>query len=250
MGCLKKSGAILNSVLNDGSMEATLLFIETGRKLLSLAKRHGWWKQVEIGQYEIICGETENQFRHNFLREQGFITNNPVRGQMPGMPWFRHGVCEKCHSIEWTQKNNHGRYTCPACYPSDLTSVESETIEVHSAGLLPTFIHSAVMQENEKAMGILKASGIFQNKGYLPSVEGQNRFVGYDVGLLLYGLIEIKHASAKQVYEHILKIVDSAGAWVEYYEEGKSQGCRCRPWESGMNIAAVLHYWKQGESSR
>jgi len=33
---------------------------------------------------------------------------------------------------------------------------------------------------------------------------------------------------------------DSTGAWVEYYDKGKPQGCRCRPWESALSVTALL----------
>jgi hypothetical protein len=32
------------------------------------------------------------------------------------------------------------------------------------------------------------------------------------------------------------------GAWVEYYKDGNPQGCRYRPWESAINIEAIIEY--------
>lgn len=229
--------------LNDGSMEATFLFIESGRKLSPLARRRGWWHAEEARQFEIILSQAERQFRDNFWRIDHFVANNSARGKLPGMPAFRHGVCEGCLSIEWTRRNKYGRYACPQCWSEvELFRKESQEMEVSSAGLLPLFIHSEMLSDEEKTLGVLRAADIFQKKGYLPTVETQNRFVGYDAGLLLYGLAESKHPIAEQVFKHVIGIVDTAGAWVEYYLEGTPQGCRCRPWESGMNIAAVIHY--------
>jgi hypothetical protein len=44
-------------------------------------------------------------------------------------------------------------------------------------------------------------------------------------------------------------MVDPTGAWVEYYINGVPHLTRCRPWESAINLEAVLHYAEQ-ESGR
>jgi hypothetical protein len=44
--------------------------------------------------------------------------------------------------------------------------------------------------------------------------------------------------------------VDGTGAWVEYYDNKVPFNCRCRPWESGINIEALIYYLEklqQGE---
>jgi hypothetical protein len=38
----------------------------------------------------------------------------------------------------------------------------------------------------------------------------------------------------------MLTLSDATGAWVEYYEHGEPQGCRCRPWESALSVVALL----------
>ena len=39
-----------------------------------------------------------------------------------------------------------------------------------------------------------------------------------------------------------LDAVDDTGVWVEYYADGAPCGCRYRPYESGINIEAVVRY--------
>jgi hypothetical protein len=122
----------------------------------------------------------------------------------------------------------------------------SREMVVNSAGLLPSFIHSGVLQPHEKALGTVRAVNTFTQKGYLPTTEGSERFVGYDAGLLLYALTDLDHPLAEEVFRHVVDIADSTGSWVEYYEKGAPQGCRCRPWESGINIAAGVHFLTKG----
>jgi hypothetical protein len=55
-------------------------------------------------------------------------------------------------------------------------------------------------------------------------------------------LVELGDARAAQLFEHVTGLADSADAWAEYYEQDQPQGTRCRPWESGMSIAAVVRY--------
>jgi len=35
---------------------------------------------------------------------------------------------------------------------------------------------------------------------------------------------------------------DRYGMWAEYYDDEAPVGTRCRPWESGLNIAALARY--------
>lgn len=52
---------------------------------------------------------------------------------------------------------------------------------------------------------------------------------------------------ADKLAEATLGLLDSTGAWVEYYRDGKPQGTRCRPWESAINLLACLrHYRRRG----
>jgi len=50
---------------------------------------------------------------------------------------------------------------------------------------------------------------------------------------------------AEAVYNRALQMVDPTGAWAEYYLNGSPQGTRCRPWESAINIVALLNYAEQ-----
>jgi hypothetical protein len=46
------------------------------------------------------------------------------------------------------------------------------------------------------------------------------------------------------VYDKTLSVVDQEGSWSEYYLNDKPSGTRCRPWESAINIEAVINWAK------
>jgi hypothetical protein len=59
---------------------------------------------------------------------------------------------------------------------------------------------------------------------------------------LLYALTELNCPMARALYEKTLELADSTGAWAEYYRDHKPAGTRCRPWESAINVEALLHW--------
>ncbi|MBB6731456.1 hypothetical protein [Cohnella zeiphila] len=239
-------GFLPRSALNDGSMEATLLFLEAGRRLLPPARSRGLWKPAEAEAYERVWKDTALRFRGNFWRENGFIANAPARALTADLPAFRHGVCEASPQegfyFGWTMRTPENRYLSPARAASmKLPAMPGEPLRIHSAGLLPAFIGSSAVAAAERAAEARSALEQFERLGYLPSRPDSSRFVGYDIGLLLYNLTELGHPATADVLRHLLDIADTAGAWVEYYDEGRPMGTRCRPWESGVNIAAIAH---------
>ncbi|RED55900.1 hypothetical protein [Cohnella phaseoli] len=242
-------GFLPRTSLNDGSMEATLLFLEAGRRLLPFAVGRGLWNEERAAACESLLERTEAVFRTRFRKDGRFYANAPERAETAELPAYRHGVCESCHprgihALKWTRRTAAGRYVCPACLANEppLEAVAPQVVAVQSAGLLPSFVHAGLLTDEEKAEELRRAYDIFERYGYLPTVPGSSYFVGYDESLLLYGLTLLRHPGAEAVLAHVVSIADSTDAWVEYYDAGRPFNTRCRPWESGMNIAAVRHY--------
>jgi hypothetical protein len=48
----------------------------------------------------------------------------------------------------------------------------------------------------------------------------------------------------------MLDLLDSTGAWVEYYDNDIPFNCRARPWESAINIEAIIEYIKFTEENK
>ena len=48
-----------------------------------------------------------------------------------------------------------------------------------------------------------------------------------------------------KIFLKMMNLRDDSGSWVEYYNSGMAMGCKCRPWESGVNIEAAIRYWEK-----
>ena len=66
--------------------------------------------------------------------------------------------------------------------------------------------------------------------------------VGYDLGLAAYAVQRYLPDLSETMLKGMLNLRDSVGAWTEYYVDDKPNGCMYRPWESAINISALLSY--------
>lgn len=247
-------GILPRTALNDGSAEATLLLLDGGEKLLSWAEARKCWNTDRISVERSLLSQVRSAYRPNFWRDGRLLTNNPARAaQLNANPRFRHGVCERCHAerrmsaIGWTERSAAGRYLCPHCLAENhYTPVEPRAFDLQSVGLTPFYFHSDLFSLTELRPTVDAIWTAYQQTGALPSRPGDpnGRSVGYDYGFLLYALTQLAHPAAADLYHIILSLADSSGAWVEYYQNHKPQGTRCRPWESAINLEALL-YWAE-----
>ncbi len=246
-------GILPRTALNDGSAEATLLYVTGGEALVKWLSNSGYayTKSIDVAAMRCVLGHTRTQFHERFIAENQLLTNNPNRRLGVEMPRFRHGVCEACFSrgdseitsFGWTERTETGRYVCPLCRDrSPLESPSDKTYVLQSVSLVPTYIGSSLVSESllkSTVEGLVKT---FLRTGTLPSRPDGERTVGYDYGLLLYNAVRLGVPGAQPLYEATLNLVDSAGAWVEYYDRGLPANTRCRPWESGINLEALLEF--------
>jgi hypothetical protein len=236
-------GILPRCTLNDGSAEATLLFITGGERLLGFVEKEGLWPTDRIEKEKAVLARVRGSYNANFIIDGLYITNNPARKNGLDLPRFRHGVCESCSAFGWTERNVNNRYVCPRCACKEpLPTVPPTAYSLPSAALLPGYIGASLPDEEQITKitdGIVKQ---FLATGELPSRPGSQNAVGYDLGLLLYNLADAGNPAAENVYNRMTSIVDPTGAWVEYYSDYKPHGTRCRPWESGINLDAAISY--------
>ena len=247
------AGSILpRTAINDGSAEATMLFLDSGELLVDFAEKNRLW---EPGRIETERGTLERvraSFRGNFWQDGRLITNNPERSQDAScLPRTRHGVCEACVSVQWTLRTANGRYECLDCLNKLLLpAVEPKIYTLQSVSLTPIYFHSPLFSGEDlraQVEGIVQA---YKETGKLPSRPDSDVSVGYDYGLLLYALTELGHPMARGLYEKTLQLADDTGAWAEYYKNHKPTGTRCRPWESAINVEALLHWVEKEYAAR
>jgi hypothetical protein len=236
-------GILPRSALNDGSAEATLLFIESGNLLVDFVEKQGLWDTVRIEQSRKLIDVVKNNFHENFWQDNALITNNPKRTTLAAMPDSRHGVCESCITVQWTRRTANNRYVCVSCLNKDpLPAVDPTLYLLQSVSLTPLYFHAATIGKEELRGQVASIFAEYKRTGRLPSRPDGEVSVGYDYGLLLYAMTEIGHPEARVLFEKTLELADETGAWAEYYRDHKPTGTRCRPWESAINVEALLHW--------
>jgi len=257
-------GFLPRSALNDGSAEATMLFIEGGEKLLMWIEKHKKWSSVKLENERIVVEQTRKLFRENFWKNSQLITNNPDRLKMMNIPRFRHGVCERLgpncivfgskglNGIDWTERDENNRYQCPACMAlGPLPKVVPHIYNLISVSLIPLYMHSALFKAEDLKPAVKKVFDKYEKVGILSSIfdssgtQKSKRTVGYDYGLLLYSMLETGMQNTENIYKKTLSVADSAGVWSEYYNNHLPDGTRYRPWESAINIEALLKFANQ-----
>ena len=236
-------GLLPRTALNDGSAESTLLFIKSGELLLPYLQENKLWNVDSINNDKKTVLDVKVHYQTNFVKEGKLITNNPERMSVEEMPSFRHGVCAGGHGVVWTQKDQNGNYLCPKCFAENRVypPIDRKTYFLPSIALTPIFVGSDLISDDiRKNVDFIKKNYI--ETGTISSGPGEKTVIGYEYGFLLNAFSKYNDPLAKNVLKDMMSVVDEAGAWVEYYENGKPKGCRYRPWESAINIAAIIHY--------
>ena len=246
-------GTLPVGIIYQGSAESTLLFITGGEKLLDWASKQGLWKGEKLENYRQKVAYARKKYKDNFMDAGILYANNPKREKLAGMPRFRFGYCEvhngnqKSPYMTWTEKEPLGRYICADCMNKVLpvyTLNRDKRYILNSVNLIPLYIQSDLFTTKEIEGLVKPGIEIFKTKNAVPSnVEG-NRSLGYDYGLFLYNMVKLNDPLKEKMLKKALSVLDPTGAWVEYYDNDKPYNCRSRPWESAINIEAVIEYIK------
>jgi hypothetical protein len=236
-------GILPRTVLFDGSAEATLLFLTGGKQLTDWADKQKQWTPQQVVRAGKILEDVQSRYAAHFLKDGKLLTNHPARKQGLAFPPFRHGVCESCIHVRWTQRTANNRYLCAACFPEKtLPGLQDEYHYVQSVSLIPWYIESDVLPDAQVEQFVREIINSYVATGKLPSRPDGSLTVGYDYGLFLFSLTRMNHPLKDRVYTQMLDVIDDTGAWVEYYKDGVPSGTLCRPWESAINIEAAIEY--------
>ncbi len=237
-------GILPRTTLNDGSAESTLLFIQSGRLLLPFMRNNNFGSKDSIQSDEKLMLTVATHYGNNFIQEGKLMANNPLRMSIEEMPEFRHGVCVGGHGVVYTRKDKNGNYLCPKCYLEKkvFPPYERKSFYIPSIALTPKYIGSELITEKLLRQNIEVIKSSYLKSGQISSRPGINIVIGYEYGFLLYALSKYHDPLADRVFKDAMSVVDESGAWVEYYRDGKPMGCRYRPWESAINIEAIIEY--------
>jgi hypothetical protein len=243
------------SVIEHGSAEGTALFIRSGHRLLPWLRQRGLWKSSIQASAEKILADCRAAFRGHFIRDGRLIVNQPSRQAAWTPTAFRRGFCQDCWDRRqaWNplsygihMRSAEGRYLCPACHarPDRLPAQNVAAQTLASVSLVGPYLGCGDLIRPEEIRPAVEEllPALLGDPGQCP------KLVGYDAGLLLLSLDVLHDPRADATARALLALRDQTGAWVEYYEHGKPTGCRARPWESGVNLAALIAhlYTSQG----
>ncbi len=225
-------GMLPRDTIYDGSAEATMLFLTALRHYLTVFADH------ELQQ---LYTQIFQNFSSNFIEKEQLYTNNPARMSPEEYPPTRNGVCEGCGSFGKTLKNAHGRYCCERCLTqAKLDRRIPRRFLLPAVSLAPVYIDAdcVPLQVIRSMVQPLKEN--FHRHGVISGLEAGE--VGYSYGFFLMALLKLEDPMAQEIYDYIFNLLDEAGAWVEYYKNGVAFNTRCRPWESGINIEALIRF--------
>ncbi len=247
-------GTFPGQLIYEGSAESTLLFITGGEKLCNWAAQEGLWKGDKLKKYKQSLALAKSKYKSNFMESGKFYANNPNREKVAGTPRFRFGFCalhgsdQKTPLITWTERDELGRYVCPDCrnkvVPMKNPIDHQKRYILNSVSLIPAYLESDIFTSDEIKEIIKPGVELYKAKGSVPSNINGVRSLGYDYGLLLYNLVRLNDPLKEKLVRKTLHILDPTGAWVEYYDNDKPYNCRTRPWESAINIEALIEYIK------
>lgn len=230
-------GLLSRACLNDGSMEATALYHKALCEAERLAVRYpSFALPAWVGEDR---AEIQKNFRRHFYVDGHWVCN------CPGLPAaaFRHGVRACGHGFGLAFRNGNGDYVCRDCLNQPLAPIwqgAGQRYAVPAAILCPSFIDSPLIPVRERIQAALSV---------LDSCETTGCGTGYDLGFVLWTLCEpeavddpVIRDRAQTVRRRLLSMADAFGAYSEYYRDGftTQSGTLCRPWETGINIAALL----------
>ncbi|MBO7658989.1 MAG: hypothetical protein J6T65_06720 [Clostridia bacterium] len=230
-------GLLPRSAIADGSMEATALFHRAITEALSVPFIKEYLGAGAADLLEAAKALIENRFTANFAGENGlFYSNRPLEDHSEA-PLFRPGGVRACgHGFGLSFRNKNGDYVCPACLSLDLPplfpGLYGKRFAVEAALLSPCFTGSqGLIPEGLTA----KAAASVRE-----SLNSRSRIVGFEYGFLMYG-----QGFDRGLAELMLAQRDRFGAWSEYYDGGNQAGTLCRPWETAVNLAALIEKYPE-----
>ena len=241
-------GTLPRVLMYDGSAESTLLFLEGGERFVRWCQEHEKLEEPVLAQYHSILRDVRARYKDNFCVDGLIYANNPSRLEQIKRPRFARGFCEVHDTLQhqlvlgWLMYDpDNGYYCCPDCYgkifPSPIDRKKRHLLS--SVSLLPAFYESSLFSSQELTQAAAPYITLFEKNGFVPSNAEGNRSLGYDYGLFLYTLSVLHHPLRLSALSAMMEVLDETGAWVEYYDDKKPYNCRCRPWESGINIDAI-----------
>lgn len=238
--------------LYHGSAESTLLFIESAKRALAFDASRARIIPEKRAKLAECVAEAERLYKENFVVEGVLYGNCPARERYDTPPRHHFGYCEldelenRPSPLMWLERGADGVYRCPDCVgkPARLPCAPDKRFLLGSVNLLPPYHRTTLFERDELLENARPYMDAFERTGSVSSdIEG-DRSLGYDFGLFLYAMADLETGLADRALKLTLDMADPVGMWSEYYKSGVPYGCRCRPWESAINVEAIVRALK------
>lgn len=243
-------GLLPRDAINDGSAEATMLFILSADRLMSFLLRENLAGEDTLAQMQNALEAVRDAYEEHFFVDGQYTLNAPSRLEGLELPQYRYGVCmnfgaPECDYFGWTKREEDGVYLCPKCQQlASKPTRKTGRYSLPSALLMPAYLGSDLLENDSTRQYLLTLVEKLRRDGHFYSNETMEMNVGYDYGLLLYNLVAYDLPGKETVCKKLLELRDEAGVWSEYYDKNAPAGSRYRAWESGINIDALMQYAK------
>lgn len=237
-------GVFPRTHLTDGSSEATLLYVAAAERLLAWAEERKLWSMDAIRAHRETAARVKAAYAGNFIAEGKIAVNHPRTPDPRVLPRFRYGVClgrydDNCLFLSDTEIAEDGRYFCLSCYPKRTRAqYDAQSYFIPSVGLTSVLLRYPIASDTVMQRTTADAVAVFAPEGEF--AWPKRTLPGYETAVVAMALAQRTDARAHAFLRHMLALRDATGAWVEYYEDGSPQGCRCRPWESALSVVALL----------
>lgn len=236
-------GIVPRTIINHGSIEATMLFITGGTRYLAAREKVAENNSLTETAKSAIAFAS-SRFEENFRRNGRYVTNSKARLDICSEPEFRHGVCLICGAFGWVHHTGKGVYACAGCACNPTSLPEPDEYELKSTFLMAPFMKTSLIPNDTVKKEVGTYLDDYEKTGILPSLINGTSCPGYDYGLLLFAAAETS-LEADGLLEEMLDLQDECGAWPEYFVGKEHRGTRCRPWESAINITGAIEYLRE-----
>ncbi len=265
--------------LLQGSADTTLAFIACGEWLINYAEKERFWTSSQAEKQRAILSTSRQAWRKSFVDCDRIWANAPERTEWIEPPRFRFNSCQgNCGQITWTEYDSKSqRYLCQDCLNKKLPHISQPArMTLNSVSLLPNYLGSELLKPTEQLAIAERILSRARPNGAIPTCNEEDcpperanliayaaggglagrigdLCVGYDPGLLLILLTDLKHPSSPQAFQRMMRLLDQAGAWNEYYDarDQPVHGCiRANMWASGINAEAAVHFLLKKDQPR
>ncbi|MHB1461106.1 MAG: hypothetical protein ACYC1M_07495 [Armatimonadota bacterium] len=239
--------------LNQGSSDATLMFVEAGKWLCDWAVSEGFWTANKSSQNMAVVEQCRFQWRLSMLSSNVIYANSGEREANVGLPRFRWGACDTdCGFVGWCERASNNRYLCPECMQRVLPAAEKPPrMEIMTCSLLPIYLGSDILQEEDAKKVLEHIASLRLSNGHLPTASNKSDCLSADAGLLLFNYLYTNDTRSTEAFNQMMSQMDNSRNWPEVLNSSQNprpETARLSTWSDAVCAEAMLRYMRSPAS--